>query len=305
MDFELPSRVKTKDQRERRVGVEIEFCHLSLEQTANKVVEVFGGTVEARNSFDYQVTGTRFGTFELHSDASFLHERKWQKVVDLLGIKAWSGTIDEIVRAATDDIIPFEITSPPLPLSSLSLIDELRSKMQKLGALGTYAHFYTAFGLQFNPELPDFRPETLLGYMQAYLLKVESLEAREPIPLVRRILPFIDPFPDEYRDLVLDPHYAPSLNGFMRDYLELNPTRNRSLDWLPLMTYLNKDLVFEYPVEKELVKPRPTLHYRLPSSLIDDPTWTIASEWNKWVEVENLASDRDEIVSRLKHEAYS
>jgi hypothetical protein len=139
--------------------------------------------------------------------------------------------------------------------------------------------------------MPDFRLETLLGYMRAYFIRFEALLATEDIPFARRVLPFIDPFPQAYVDQVLDPDYKPSLNGFMRDYLEMNPTRNRSLDWLPLFAHLNKDLVYEYPVEKDLIKPRPTLHYRLPSSLIDDPNWSLAGEWNKWVEIEDLAEE--------------
>jgi hypothetical protein len=94
----------------------------------------------------------------------------------------------------------------------------------------------------------------------------------------------------------------------MRDYLERNPTRNRPLDWLPLFAHLNKDLVFEYPVEKDLIKPRPTLHYRLPSSLIDDPSWSIATEWNKWVIIDDLAANlviSPELLSSLSLERFS
>ena len=160
-------------------------------------------------------------------------------------------------------------------------MDELRNELRACGAVGTHAHFFTAYGLQFNPEMPDLRPETILGYLRAFLLKYDSLLATEDIPLVRRMLPFIDPFPLAYVDQVLDPTYKPSLNGLMRDYLEMNPTRNRALDFLPLFAHINKDIVFEYPVEKELIKPRPTLHYRLPSSLIDDPSWSLASEWTQ------------------------
>jgi hypothetical protein len=41
----------------------------------------------------------------------------------------------------------------------------------------------------------------------------------------------------------------------------------------------------------ENVRPRPTFHYRLPNCLVDDPSWSFALEWNRWVEVERLAED--------------
>ena len=63
------------------------------------------------------------------------------------------------------------------------------------------------------------------------------------------------------------------------------------LDLLPLFADIDKELIFSYPVETDLVKARPTFHYRLPNSMVDDPGWNIAADWNKWVEVERLAGD--------------
>lgn len=77
--------------------------------------------------------------------------------------------------------------------------------------------------------MPDLRLETLLGYMRAFLISYPELLASEDIPLARRALPFIDPFPVEFVSQILDPAYKPSLNGFMRDYLELNPRRETAL----------------------------------------------------------------------------
>ncbi len=149
--------------------------------------------------------------------------------------------------------------------------------------------------------MPDFTVETLLSYQRAFFLLYDRLLSTEEIPLARRVLPFIDPFPDAYVNLVLDEDYEPTLKTFMKDYLEANPTRNRALDWLPLFAHLDRELTFSYPVEVELVKPRPTLHYRLPSSLIDEPGWSIAGEWNKWVEIERLAS-RPDMIHRMSQE---
>ena len=83
------------------------------------------------------------------------------------------------------------------------------------------------------------------------------------------------------------------------DYLEANPTRNRILDMLPLFHYLDSDRV-EQQVDDILVKPRPTLHYRLPNSEIDDPEWSLHRPWNDWMQVEALAND----ASRLDRWCY-
>lgn len=289
--FHFPHRRFTSSGRERRVGVEIEFGGVDLQTAARLIQTLFGGVVRGEHRFSYRVCDTRLGDFDVDSDSSFLKKRKWQTSLDALGVTSPTvgGAIEDVFASVSGEIVPNEIASPPLPFSRLPELEELRERLRLAGAVGTHSHVFTAFGLQFNPEMPDLRLETMLGYMRAFFMHYETLLASEDVPLARKILSFIDPFPDAYVDQVLDRAYNPSLNGFMRDYLEFNPTRNRPLDWLPLFAYLKKDLVFEYPVEKELIKPRPTLHYRLPSSLIDDPAWTLASEWNKWVEVENLA----------------
>src|SRR6185312_17067732 len=99
------------------------------------------------------------------------------------------------------------------------------------------------------------------------------------IPLARKLAPFIHSFPDDYIELVLDPAYHPDLETFMTDYLINNPTRNRPLDLLPLFAWIDAEKVFSFPVEKDLVKSRPTFHYRLPNSEVDDPDWSVASDW--------------------------
>jgi hypothetical protein len=79
------------------------------------------------------------------------------------------------------------------------------------------------------------------------------------------------------------------------DYLDASPSRNRELDMLPLFAHLDHDRVrARLPYEK--ISARPTFHYRLPDSRVDDPAWTIAADWNRWVEVERLACDPARLV---------
>ena len=68
-------------------------------------------------------------------------------------------------------------------------------------------------------------------------------------------------------------------------------TRDRELDLLPLFAHLVPDQVYA-TVSETLVKPRPTFHYRLPNSRVDDAAWGgVIEEWNRWVAVERLAAD--------------
>lgn len=303
--FQMPTRMKTRDGHERRVGFEFEYSGVGLERSAEVVAELSGGRVSRNHRFCYRVTDSRFGDFAIESDSSILAKKKWEKYFRLLGLDPSSEplaeTVEEWVERFSEDVIPYEIVTPPLNLSDIEFVERLRERLREEGALGTHARFFSAFGLQFNPEMPDLTVETLLAYQRAFFLLYDRLLATEDVPIARRVLPFIDPFPQEYVALVLDESYRPTLRTFMKDYLEANPTRNRALDWLPLFAYIDRDLTFSYPVEVELVKPRPTLHYRLPSSLIDEPDWNIATEWNKWVEIERLAA-RPELLRKMSRE---
>jgi len=117
------------------------------------------------------------------------------------------------------------------------------------------------------------------------------LRAEIGVDPARRVLPFIGHFPDAYVRLVIDPGYAPDLGTLIDDYLEHNPTRNRELDLLPLFAHLDPGRV-ERALPDAHVKARPTFHYRLPNSRIDDPAWGgVIEEWNRWLEVERLAAD--------------
>jgi len=93
------------------------------------------------------------------------------------------------------------------------------------------------------------------------------------------------------------PDYQPDLDALIDDFLHFTPTRNRPLDMLPLFAWLDEDKVMQAPVEKDLIKARPALHYRLPNCLIDEPDWSLSVPWNDWIEVERLAADSDALAS--------
>lgn len=291
--FLLPPQIRLQDGNIRHVGFEFEYAGLPLKRSCELITSVAGGRTRELNRFSYKIEGTPWGDFLVESDSALLKNRRWEKYLQVLGIDdphPLAERVENLIESIAEDLVPFEIVTPPIPMTELAVIEKLRVALHEAGALGTRAHFYAAYGMQFNPELPSFDVGTLLSYMRAYFTLEGPLTETVDIPLARRVLPYIDPFPKAYIAKVLAPDYEPTRERFMRDYLEANPTRNRPLDWLPLFTWLDRELVFGYPVEKDLIKPRPTLHYRLPSCHIDDPEWSVAEEWNKWVLIERLAT---------------
>ena len=129
--------------------------------------------------------------------------------------------------------------------------------------------------------------------MQAFLLLEEWLKKEHDIDLSRKLTNFIDPFPKEYLELVLNEDYKPNMETFIRDYHKFNPSRNRSLDLTPLLAFIDEALVRELYGEEEKINTRPTYHYRLPNCEIGQKNWSVEQEWETWLKVENLAENED------------
>lgn len=300
MEFQLPPRLRNANGKTRQVGFEIEFGGVSLPETCSLIQGLFGGEIEQKNAFAYRNVGTSQGDFEVESDARFLSQKRYEKYLGQIGLT--SPAIVEAVEKILEEsvagtLLPFEIAMPPLPMDHLKPADQIREALFLASARGAHSSVFAAFGCQMNPEVPDTDVRTLLSTLRAFFLLEERLKELTRITIARQVAPYIHPFPAGYVDLVLDVDYRPDLKTFMIDYLEWNPTRNRPLDLLPLLAYIDHELVFSYPVEKDMVKPRPTYHYRLPNSEIDDPDWSLACEWNRWVQIERLADREDQLLA--------
>ena len=303
MEFDLPPHIHTANGEKRRVGFELEFGGLSIPETAQILIDLFDGTAFGVDQYTAKIK-TRLGDFQIEADSSFLKERKYKRYLDLIGIDATNSVVgqgmDGVFGNLAGTLIPFEIVTPPLDIDALTPIEQIRASLFEHSARGTKSAIFTAFGMQFNPQVVSTDAESLLRHLRAFFLLFDWLYEESDIPVARKLAPYIQDFPEDYVRLVLDPPYAPNQESFMRDYLRFNPTRNRPLDLLPLFAHINRRLVFEYPVEKELVKARPTFHYRLPNSMVDDPNWMIATDWNKWVQVERLAEDGPRLKDMTK-----
>lgn len=297
--FPLPRRLHMADGSVRRLGVELEFAGVEVEDIVRIIVDLYGGTAEPISRFEYKVAGTELGTFAVEIDLTLLKERSYLKFLDFMGVELDPDSLrqaeDALAKMAAT-LVPHEIGGPPMPMTEVYRLEELRARLQSAHALGTRASLRYAFGLQFNPEIPSQDAATVLNYLRAFLLLVDWLEQRTHVALARRLSPFVNDFHQSYIRHVLDPDYAPRIEQLIDDYIQANPTRNRPLDMLPLFAHIDAARVrHDLHDAKIKIHPRPTFHYRLPNCLIDDPHWTLAREWEGWVAVDDLAQEPQKI----------
>jgi hypothetical protein len=295
-EYALPAPVRNNRGEVRKVGVELEFGGVSLPDAAESVRAAFDG--ELRQDHEHRFTvATMLGEFEVTYDSTLLSDNRYAQVLDRLPVQVGDGVksaVEGVLKRIGDAFLPLEVSSPPIPVTQLGEINRLEQALRARQAEGTRAGLFYAFALHFNPEAPDpTSAADLTRTLRAFLLLYQWLFRRAEVDWTRRLLPFIDPFPEEYARLVIDPDYAPDLGRLIDDYVNYSPTRNRPLDLLPILAFNDRELMSRTELKGQKVTPRPTYHYRLPNSLIDDPSWSIAHEWGQWVLVERLAGNPD------------
>ncbi|WP_370299796.1 amidoligase family protein [Abyssibacter sp.] len=291
-DWTGPPVIHTASGKLRRIGIELEFSGLGIEQIARIVKDVVGGSISPISPYECDVDDTPHGTYHIELDSSYVKRlgRHDDDKPDDGGLFSFERLSDEVIGAIAKQIVPFEIVTPPIPMPELGTLNELVSRLRKAGAQGTHHSPIYAFGLHMNPELPDTEAATLLGYLQAFVCLFPWLARESKVDWSRRVTPYIDRFPSSYTRLITAPDYAPDLAGLIDDYLDHNATRNRALDMLPVFGEVDWDRI-DAALDTHLVKPRPALHYRLPNCLIDEDGWTLDEPWRHWLQVEHLAHD--------------
>lgn len=301
--FEPWAWVTDASGAERRIGVEIEFGGLDVKTTADVVVEVFGGRIERVGHHQLRVHGSQIGDLKVELDSRFVKERKHRELLESLGISPEnevSQAIDDLVVRAATTVVPCEIVTGPLTFAELERLEALRERLHLRGAEGTAAEPWYVFGVHFNPALPSTEASVLYAFLQSFCLLEDWIREAGHVNWSRRISPYVDPFPEGYRDEILRPGPAPERRALIETYLRFNPSRNRGLDMLPAFAHLEPDLVKRY-VQDALVKPRPTFHYRMADCRVDEPEWRLADEWAPWAAVERLAADdarRGDLIRR-------
>lgn len=294
----MPPQRLTPEGQERRVGVELEMAGLAPLKMVHCIRTAFGGALRRSSRFEYQVADTRLGTFGVELDASYLksigyrqEQRQPEEEKSFL-----EDVATDLLTLAAEQVVPWEITTPPVPLSQLHDLEPLIDALRHAGAQGTRSSLVYAFGVHLNPELPALDAATILNYLRAFLCLFEWIASDDDTDLTRRLTSYINHFNKPYILDVLDMDYRPDLPRLMLDYMQANPTRNRTLDLLPLFAWLDRDFVRQQ-IDDPRVKGRPTLHYRLPNCDIDNAGWNLWQPWREWLQVEFLASQPDKLAA--------
>lgn len=297
----MPPKMLTADGRPRRVGVELEMQGVPVSRLSALVAGYVQGSVEPISRYEHRIHGDPAGDWAVELDFEYLKERGRQGRDRQRSGQSRSGVMDqlddaaeEMLAAGSQALVPMEVVSPPLDMNRLAELEGLIARLRDAGARGTRDGLTFAFGLHLNPELPATDATTITAYLKAFLSLYDWLKAEARLDLLRRLTTYIDPFPTEYVRRVLAPDYWPGIPQLIDDYLADNPTRNRALDMMPLFAWLDEARV-RTVVDDPRIKPRPTLHYRLPNCEIDEPGWGVRNAWCDWLQVEHLAADSERL----------
>lgn len=284
--------MKNYDNKERQIGIELEFYGLSPKLAAELVAEELGGKVKHHNSA-VSTVDTDYGSFKIEIDAELIKNLAASSEKNKLENKLdYDGTIKDMISILSDEVVPTELVSPPLKIKDIKVINRLQEVFLEHGACGTTQSFRFAFAAQLNPEVESLEPSYILNTLKTFIMLTEWIKAQTFMDLTRKLTSYAGDFPKEYMLKIFDDSYNPNITELIDDYLEFNPTRNRGLDLLPLFAFIDQEKVMS-KVQDERVNKRPTFHYRLPNSQLSLKSWTVEVEWSRWKLVEAITKDKE------------
>ncbi|MCR9085774.1 MAG: amidoligase family protein [Rhodobacteraceae bacterium] len=260
---------------ERKIGVEVEFAGLSEDTTAEQIARCLGGVVEHQGAHRFNIGTAGHGDWVVELDTA------WAREIESGG---------DLAATVARTVVPIEIVTAPIGEDDLHLLDDLLKCLARLGARGSRESMVGAYGIHFNPAEPA--PETrLVPVMRAYAAVEAWLRHVSDLDLMRRILPFIDPWPAPLVRDLLDPRARElTMADGMELYLSHVRSRNYGLDLLPLFRHLDRVRVDRRLGDEHGIGARPTYHFRLPECRLDEPGWSLMTEWSKWLLVESVAA---------------
>lgn len=274
----------TADGHERLCGIEIEFAGPTEMETGELIARDFGGTLKDRGDHSVTVCDTKFGDIEVELDISL---RKREDLPFLQeSLDAFRG------------LIPVEVVTAPLSRSQLEEFNAICQSLRNIGAMGSRSGVLLGFGVHVNPEVvaPDHR--FTLDTITAYAMLEPWLRAKEQVDATRRMMPFVGAWPNGFISALANTRFD-TLADLMRIAARHIKSRNQSLDLLPLFKHAEPDLFAEIFNIDDKTSARPTFHFRLPDSRIDEADWSLRQPWQLWRQVELVAAN-DDLLAALK-----
>ena len=157
--FLNPKIQNNYENKIRHVGFELEFSNINIEKILDILEKEFNFKIFKINSYLYKL-GSKYGEFILELDFELLTKQKLQKtskkLSQAIGIdiaKEDIVTLENFIGDLSKDIVPYEISTPPLPLDKITIIDDIVKKLSDNNAKGTTHKIYYAFGLHINIEV--------------------------------------------------------------------------------------------------------------------------------------------------------
>ncbi len=298
--FDLPPSLARADGKPRRVGFELEFTGLTIDQATVALQSALGGEARTQSAAERVLRVNGLGEFNIELDWDFL-KRKAAVAADEAADGDQDGEKDDdsgrewigLLSDAASLVVPLEVVCPPIPIGKLDALDAMVSGLRAAGAVGTENSPLAAYGTHVNAEIASLDPATISAYLRAFALLQWWLVDAHEVDITRKISPYIDLYPEAYLES-LARRSEHDLERIFDDYLEHNATRNRALDLLPMLAHIDAARV-QAAVNDPKVKPRPAFHYRLPNCHIEQPDWSLARAWNLWCVVERLAGREGDV----------
>jgi hypothetical protein len=277
-DFPTLHRPDTDDGEQRRVGIEIECAGLNENQIADILRDALGGDIVVESDYVVHLRGSEIGDIKVELDTS---------------LRRFGGTTaTDAVLDAARAVVPAEIVTQPLTHDAMRRLDALCGTLRDAGARGTQDGALLGFGVHLNVAVIAPNDPFTLTTILAFGLIEDWLRRAAPIDTTRRAMPFVDPWPRSFVDALVNTPHA-TLAGQRRAYAEHVASRNHGLDLLPLFkSHDTNAFARDFP-DMDSVKERPAFHFRMPDCRIDDPSWSLAHEWERWWLVEALAAQPD------------
>lgn len=300
--YYIPQHKHNPEGKCRRVGFELEFGGPDIKTAASLVAQALDAKPQMISEAEWEVSDKQLGNFLIELDWHFAKEtakeRADQKEMEI-GAASTGDSLMEWVTKLASQVVPIEVVCPPIPMDRLERLDTMIAKLREGGAEGTEQALIYAFGVHINPELPALDTNTIIAYLQSYILAEEWLMKKHRVDLARRVTPYIDTFSKDYGLLVASYDEPITQDRLIDDYLSHNPTRNRALDLLPLFKHLDAEKI-ERTLSDPRIKARPAFHYRLPNCEIEQDEWSLHNCWNIWCVIEYLSENPEKRRTLIK-----